>query len=395
MKKLQIFLMAILLFGSFPLAGYAAPNEKDLDAFLEETNWDAEGLNDHLEYFWDYSIEDFDTIKELIEFLGEPITEENLQQLLTDYGFVNEEELIALLVENGEMEETEDVRKVFRYIDALDVTASFLTYTGTEINDETLKQLLEDYDLTLEELNALLEENEDSLENYDYIEDLDIMVSIYLGVDEMPGEDELTQMLADIGLTEEELEALMTHFLSLDLEDQAFIDKMLDLENRLMAFGDFESAEDLTEEEIAELISIMQEMMDLFQLNAEFYLVNDQGEKSHLKTEEMIALEETNGYDLLIELYNTESVFLADIIITADMFSSELIKDTAGDLDHAETVIKKQGPVKAKPAPKSIKTIKGGKLPNTAGNYTEGALGGVAMILLGAVIIRKRKVKSA
>jgi hypothetical protein len=33
------------------------------------------------------------------------------------------------------------------------------------------------------------------------------MVSIYLGGDELPGEDELAQILRDIDLTDEELEA--------------------------------------------------------------------------------------------------------------------------------------------------------------------------------------------
>ncbi|PWW25715.1 processed acidic surface protein [Cytobacillus oceanisediminis] len=393
MKRLQLLLTSVLLFGLFPAVSYAAPNEEELAVFLQEINWTEDGLIDHLEYFWDVNMDDFETMEDLIEFLGEPITEENLQHLLDEYGFENEEELAALLVENGEMEANENVRDVFKYIDALDSTTSFLTYTGTEINAETLQQLLEDYGLTLEELNALLEENEDALENYEYIEDLDIMVSIYLGADEMPGEDELTQILADISLTDEELEALMTHFMTLDFEDPAFLDKMMDLESRLMAFGNFESAEELNEEQIAELISIMQEMMDLFQLDAEFYLIKG-NEKVHLTTEEMMVLEETNGFDLLIELFNTQGEFLADLVITADMFSSELIEDTVGDLNQAETVIKKQEPAKAKPAPKSVKTVKGGKLPNTAGNYAEGILAGMGLIVLGAFIIRKRKVKS-
>ncbi|WP_226619238.1 processed acidic surface protein [Cytobacillus firmus] len=394
MKRLSIVIASILLLSLFPAVSLAAPSNEEVAEFLKETNWSEEGLNDHLEYFWDMSIEDFETIEEMIEYLGEPITEENLQQLLADYDFENEEELTALLVENGEMEPTDDVRNVFRYFDALDSTVSFLTYTGTEINDETLQQLLNDYGLTKEELLSLLEENDDSLENYEYIEDLDIMVSIYLGSDEMPGDDEMTQILGDIDLTDEELEALFAHFMTLDFEDPELLDKMMDLESRLMAFGEFDSADDLTEAEIAELISIMQKMMDLFQLDAEFYLVKD-GEKIHLTTAEMIALEDTKGYDLLIELYNTQGQFLADMIITADMFSSELIEDTVNDLDQAETVIKKQDPDKVKQASKHVKTVKGGKLPNTAGNYFEGVLAGIGLLIIGIAILLRRKVKEA
>lgn len=394
MKRLSIVIASILLLSLFPAVSLAAPNDEEVAEFLKETSWSEEGLNDHLEYFWDMSIEDFENIEEMIEYLGEPITEENLQKLLADYGFENEEELTALLVENGEMETTDDVRDVFRYIDALDSTVSFLTYTGTEINDETLQQLLTDYGLTKEELLSLLEENDDYLENYEYIEDLDIMVSIYLGGDEMPGDDEMTQILGDIDLTDEELEALFAHFMTLDFEDPELLDKMMDLESRLMAFGEFDSADDLTEAEIAELISIMQEMMNLFQLDAEFYLVKD-GEKIHLTTAEMIALEDTKGYDLLIELYNTQGQFLADMIITADMFSSDLIEDTVSDLGQAETVIEKQDPDKVKQVSKHVKTVKGGKLPNTAGNYFEGVLAGIGLLLIGIAILLRRKVKEA
>ncbi|MGA5688865.1 processed acidic surface protein [Cytobacillus pseudoceanisediminis] len=394
MKRLSIIIASILLLSLFPDVSLAAPSEDEVAEFVKETNWSEEGLIDHLEYFWDMNIEDFDTLEEMIEYLGEPITEENFQQLLAEYDFENEEELVALLAENGEMETTDNVRDVFRYIDALDSTVSFLTYTGTEINEETLKQLLNEYGLTKEELISLLEENDDSLENYEYIEDLDIMVSIYLGGDELPGEDEMNQILADIDLTDEELEALFAHFMTLDFENPDLLDKMMDLESRLMAFGKFDSAGDLTEAEIAELFSIMQEMMDLFQLDAEFYLVKD-GEKTHLTTAEMVALEETKGHDLLIELYNTPGQFLADMIITAEMFSSELIEDTVTDLNQAETVIKKQGPAKVKPVFKHPKTVKGGKLPNTAGNYIEGVLAGIGLTLIGMAILHRRKVRAA
>lgn len=394
MKRLSIIIAFILLLSLFPAVSLAAPSEDEVAEFVKETNWSEEGLIDHLEYFWDMNIEDFDTLEEMIEYLGEPITEENLQQLLAEYDLETEEELVALLAENGEMETTDDVRDVFRYIDALHSTVSFLTYTGTEINEETLKQLLNDYGLTKEELISLLEENDDSLENYEYIEDLDIMVSIYFGGDELPGEDEMNQILADIDLTDEELEALFAHFMTLDFENPDLLEKMMDLESRLMAFGEFDSAGDLTEAEIAELISIMQEMMNLFQLDAEFYLVKD-GEKTHLTTAEMVALEETKGHDLLIELYNTQGQFLADMIITVEMFSSELIEDTVTDLNQAETVIKKQGPAKVKPVSKHPKTVKGGKLPNTAGNYIEGVLAGIGLTLLGMAILHRRKVRAA
>lgn len=399
MNRIKILLLSfIVLFGIFPNASFAAPPDDELAAFLKETNWTKEGLNDHLEYFWDMSIDDFETIDELKDFLGEPITEENLQKLLTEYGFANEEELVAFLVENGEMEVGENIRDVFRYYDALDSTVSYYKDTGTEITDENLQELIDKYGLkTKENLIELLKKNDDSLENYQYIEDLDLMVSIYLGVAEIPGKGEISQMLADLGITDKEIEALMTHFMSLNLEDPAFLDKMMELGNRMTALGDFESANDLSEEQLTELTSIMREMMDLFQMDAKFFLVKG-NDRIALSTDELMKLEDTKGRDLLIELYNTKGDFLADILITANMFSSELLKDTASDLNQAEEIIKKQEPLiektlKTHKSHKTIKTIKGGKLPNTAGNYVEGILAGLALIASGALMFRKRNVK--
>jgi processed acidic surface protein len=182
--------------------------------------------------------------------------------------------------------------------------------------------------------------------------------------------------------------------MTLDFENPELLEKMLNLESRLMAFGEFDSADDLTEKEIAELISIMQEMMNLFQLDAEFYLVKG-SEKIHLTTAEMVALDNTNGYYLLIELYNTQGQFLADMIITAEMFSSDLIEDTVTDLNQAETVIKKKTPDKVKQVSNHTKTVKGGKLPNTAGDYFERALAGMGLVLIGMALLLRRKVKKA
>ena len=73
-------------------------------------------------------------------------------------------------------------------------------------------------------------------------------------------------------------------------------------------------------------------------------------------------METTNGADLLIEFYNRQGEFLADMIFTAVDFGSDLIKEKVDKvtkpLVHAE---------KKKPVKKVTKTEHGGKLPNTAG----------------------------
>jgi len=132
-----------------------------------------------------------------------------------------------------------------------------------------------------------------------------------------------------------------------------------------------------------EIVYLFNEMMDIFQMDAKFYLTKD-GVKKPITIEELMVLETTNGADLLIELYNKQGKFLADFIITNEMFGSDLINGEIGKVTKT---------VKAAPKVenKTGKTIKGGKLPNTAGNYAEGVLMGMGILFAGAGLLLFRR----
>ena len=433
MRRLGGLFLAFLLAISFAPSYSFAYTDAELLNFLAEEGITQDQLDEHLSRFWDYSPEDFDTIDEMKELLGERITEENLQELLTHYGLNSEEALVALLAENEEMDAGGDVREEFLYIDALDFTVSF--YQGVPITPENLQQLLEDYGLTLDELNAIFASNDDSVDNYEFIEDLEYALFDYgipvteTSLLELLEEFELTRAELDellavygdsvenydtiddlyfsvtmylvleesgtliddlgIGLTKSELVNLVKHFMTIDFMDPALEEKLLELETRLTAFGEFDSASDLTPEELQELLSIYHELLDVFNLQAKYYLVKG-NEKISLSEQELLELETTNGYDLLIELYNTEGVFLADILLTYELFGSDLI-DKIGDKLETVDEVAKTTPVKKEN--QQVRTVNGGKLPNTAGNYTEGLLTGLVLMGLGAFWFRKRTVK--
>jgi processed acidic surface protein len=359
----------------------AAIAQNDLDTFLTETSWSEDDLSFFLEYYYDSSLEDFDSINNLKKALGDPINEDNLQQVVTKYGFADEQELVSYLIDYGEMDEGDKIQEVFRYIPALDSTVSFYKdNSGTPITDENLKDLLNEYDLTKDELNELLAKNGDSLDNYEYIEDLDFAVSMYLSGNG------ITDLFAKLGITDNEVETLLNHFMTIDLEDPAIEEKLLDLQNRLMPFADFDSADDLTDAQVTELGSIMEELLGMLQLDAKYYLVKG-NQKTEISISQLIKMKDPDGADLLIELYNKKGEFLADLLFTADLFGSEIIDETAENIKQVEKVIK--NPLLKKP-----RTIKGGKLPNTAGNYSEGILLGFIVIIVGTFLFRKRTVKS-
>lgn len=385
MKKFQKILLAVvLLFGCFPAVGNAvAPDE--LNAFLNENNWTEEDLDSYLEYFYDMSLKDFSTIDELKETLGEPITEENLQKLIKDYEFQNEEDLVAFLIENGEMEKGENIRDVFRYMNALDDTVFYYTEeSGTPITDENLNELLEDYDLTIQELKDLLKKNDDSLDNYETIEDLDMAVALYLGGNE------IEDIVSQIGITENEIMAMMAHFESLKLDEATVNEKMASIEKRLEPFIDLETASELTTGQAAELVSIAEEIFNIVELEPRFYLVKG-SKKKPVNMNELVKMKDAQGYGLLIELYNKKGELLADALFPADMLNSELIDETVNDVKKVEKTVKKIETAVKSTKEKQPRTIKGGKLPNTAGHYMEWVLVGSLMILVGVIFYRKRK----
>ncbi|WP_404329961.1 processed acidic surface protein [Mesobacillus maritimus] len=479
----RLVLGLILIMSLMPSVSFAF-SDQELANFLKTEKITEEQLNDHLQRFYEMSVEDFETIEEIEYMLGDKITTENLAELLEGYELASEEELKALLVENGEMQATDTIRNVFIYIDALYMTVDSNTGTpitpenlqqlldengltieelttiftdnedsiesyrfiedledmlyvyGRPLNDQTLQLLLSDYGLTLEQLNGILAENGDSLENYDSIDDLEYALLDYgmpitesnlqdlLDTYELTRE-ELNQLLAKyddalenyetidelyfnlifymileedsgellndlgIGLDKQELVNLVKHFMTIDFMDSDFMERLTEIETRLGDFDEFESANDLTPEQMNEMITLYHEMMNLFGFEAKYYLVK-RDDRIALSEQEALTLENTNGYDLLIELYNLDGDFLADIILTADLFGSELIDKIGDKLDVVKTA-----PKEAAVSNEVVKTVNGGKLPNTAGNYTEGLLAGLALMLIGAFWFRKRTVKQS
>ncbi|MDL4840543.1 processed acidic surface protein [Aquibacillus rhizosphaerae] len=383
MKRLVVvFMLVTLMVGINPLQIFAAPNEQELTTYLDEINWTKEELIDYLE-FYELTLDDFSTLEELTDFLGTAITEENLNDLLEQYELTLEE-LTDLLVKNGELEQGQAIGDVFKFIEDLDA----VIFIETPITDENLQALLDEYELTLEELESLLLENDDSLENYEYIEDLDMAIYLYQDVDLSELEAELQSLFSEFGLTDEELESLFDHFMNIDFLDVAFEEKLLELDERLSAFGDFESAEELTAEQIAELLDIFQDLLELMELDAKYYLVSGD-EKNPISLSTLMQMTDPDGFDLLIELYNLEGGFLADVIITAEMFGSEILDGVTEDIKTVETIVKEQ------PQQQTVKTVNGAKMPNTASSYLDNALIGLFITLFGIFGLRKWKEKSA
>ena len=388
-QKWLLLVVGLMLFTYLkPAVGFAVTDEAALKAFVQEEGFTSvEEFEDFYEYYFLEELSDVKTVDELKEILGARITNKNVEELIVSYGYGSKQELIDELIEYGDMEEGSTLEETFIYINALDMHLDYYQSPDlTPITDENLQALLDDYEITREELNAILDEMGESLANFTYIEDLDLFLMDYFYDDEEFMEDLLSEIagdFAEIGLTE---------------EDETILDRLFALEDRVNQLPDFESSDDLTEAQMNEIVSVFNEILNIFQLNAKYYLVKGDS-KQPITLNELMHLETTNDADLLIELYNLQGEFLADLLFTAELFGSDVIKGEVGKVIKPITEVKeeKKNPVKkpVKPVKKVTKTENGGKLPNTAGNYTEGILLGAAIAGLGAGMLVYRKRKSA
>ncbi|MFP9130256.1 processed acidic surface protein [Niallia sp. BSM11] len=390
MKRLLCLFTAVLLALSLlPVTSFAMEsNDKDFEAFLEEIGWEKQDYIDYLESK-DWYLEDFESADEL----GTPLTEESIEPILTDYDLTREE-LNELLADYGDIEVGQDVLDSEYLLfaeEVYDYVGYYLDDTyGTLINDENLQELVERYGFaSADELEEYLQQFDESIDHYEFIEDLDSTVDYYMngGADL---EAEIDELFLSMDLTEEEMDRLLEHFITIYEENPDFEDQLYTLSERMMAFGEFDSADDLTAEQIAELLDISNDMLDILQLDVKYYLVKD-GVKKPLSVQSMMTMTSTDGADLLIELYNKQGDFLADIILTNEMFGSEIIKETGKDLQEAEQIVKE---IPVKTATKAVeKTVKGGKLPNTASDYLQNTIIGLVIVLAGVVLFRRVWVK--
>ncbi|HSJ37341.1 MAG TPA: processed acidic surface protein [Planococcus sp. (in: firmicutes)] len=442
MKKLLVLLLAVLLVVSaVPASTFAIDkNDPEFDKFLKEINW---SKKDYINYLnsKDWYLEDFSDVEEL----GTPLSEKGVQSVMANYELTRTE-LNALFVEFGEIEEGEDVLDAMYILfnEDLDSYTEFYLSAGIEENDpeflsfleeinwskedylaylaskdwsledfwtidelgtplseEGVQTVMTDFELTREELNALLvefydlEEGEDVLDGMYIIfnEDLYYYVEYYLDEENYVEIDfGIEGLFSEIGLTDEELDRLFDHLMTLNFEDEAFLAQLEALLDRLDAIEYFESADELDAAQIAEILSIFNDMMNLFQIDAKYYLTNGQ-EKQPLTLGALMTLETTNGYDLLIEIYNKQGSFLADILLTAEMFGSEIITETGKDLAVVKEVVAapKKETKTVKKDTTAVKTVKGAKLPKTASGYVSNALIGLAFVLIGLVLFRRMK----
>lgn len=341
-KYFSFFVALIVLFslGSSGTKGFAATmiNQDELNAYLSEVRMTQEELEEYLSYY-DLTLNELKSAEELRETLGPAVTPETLQNLLKQYE-MTEAELTELLMEYGELEEGDSIIDTFHFI-------------------------------------------------YD-IEDI---IDLEMDYDEEEISDLMDGLFTEIGLADEELDRFMNHLLPI-VEDPSFESRLKAISDRMNQLEYFETIDELSAEQVAELLSIYNDLQSLLQIQFKFALIQD-GVTTNLSLEALFQLKELTNASLLVSIYDLNGNFLLDFTLTGEMIGSDLVKETGNDMKQSTEVISKVAAEvkkeKKKPAKPEHKTEKGGVLPKTAGNYLFGALCGLVLMGIAFGLIRKAR----
>lgn len=389
MKGIFTIITSLLLTIMIGTATASAISEDDrgFNRLLAEIGWEKADYIDYLDSKG-WTLDDFYSSIEL----GTPLTEDSILQLMDTYELTRAE-LNSLLEEFGDLDTGVDVLDgdFIIFVEELEQSLDFyLNFDQdlTPITDENLASLLEDYGFaSKEELEQFLNLFDESLADYEFIEDLESSIMFYQ--EDWLFDLDMESVFSEFGLTEQELERLAQHFETLDYTNPQFEERLMALSERMIAIEEFSTVTELSAEQIAELLSIYDEFMEIFEMEAKYYFVKGD-EKKEMSVQSLVSLESTDGYDLLIELYNTQGEFLADILLTADMFGSDLIIDTGKELEDSTPTIT---PIPTPPVDNTNQTVKGGKLPKTASDFAANMFIGFAFVVFGALLFRRSRVK--
>ncbi|MFN2743977.1 MULTISPECIES: processed acidic surface protein [Bacillus] len=325
-KRLMPLVICVLLF--MPGAGvFAAPKQAELKEYLEEVGMTEKELEAYLQNTYDESLKDFDSTEELRDFLGERLTKELLASYLKEYG-LTEQEAAGLFAENGYMESGQNILDVFLFEYELDDALFSVTY----------------------------EEGDDV---------------------------EIGNIFQELGVDDSEWERLVNHLRNVRDKNPNFENDLLALGERLEAVADFESVSELSGQDIAEMISVLNDLQKTLEVKTKYYLVKD-GKKKAVTLTTLVSADELKGASLLVEVYDLKGNFILDVLLTPEMIGSDLIHDTGSKVKQTQTAVKhdaKKSHVK--------KTVTGAKLPKTAGHYAEWSMLGFVLMAGGFFMVRR------
>jgi processed acidic surface protein len=290
------------------------------------------------------------------------ISNEELSQYIEKVGLTNEELTNYLAFYHLSLEEFDSV-------------ADLDSFLGTPINSENLNHLLTVHDLSVEELQALLSGFGENIDDYLFIEDLEVDVNFYLKHAEIIHE--AKRLLSDIGMTNEEADQFFEHIISLN-KNGSLEDELRTISINLEQYYSYDTNTTLSEGQKEDLITHFENMLSILHLSPSYYVMSNETQQQ--TTLENLLTDELVGEDqiVVVQLNNDQNQIIMDLELPKDKLSSDFLIVRGEQFLNIATL-----------ANELNATMMAAELPNTASPFWNNIMIGLILILLGWLIIFK------
>lgn len=239
----------------------AAPPDEDLQLYLQKLGWTKEDLTEYLGTY-ELSLEEFETMEDLVEVLGTPINESNVQNVLDSYG------------------------------------------------------------LSMDHLKELLAQFGETTEDYTFIEDLSKAVSFYIEHTEaMTG---MSDFLSYVGVTDGELTRMFDHISK--IEKGSLQAELQAINQRIDQLGSVDETNGLSEEQRIELLALFEDVMSIYQLNPTYQVSPVLGTSNEtISYNQLTDIDSIDGRSVKVSLFTSQGNLLADMTLSSDMLASDFV----------------------------------------------------------------------
>ncbi|WP_223701258.1 processed acidic surface protein [Sutcliffiella deserti] len=293
--------LSLAIVGS-PSLVLAAPSEFEVNQYLEEIGWTRHDLDTYLS-FYEVSLDDFKDVQQLESELGTPINKENLHSMLNSFN------------------------------------------------------------LTEEELDILLSRFGERVQDYTFLEDLEVAVDFYHSHEEEVARAE--DFLVSVGFKAEEARQLFRHILSLPNEH---------------LHGDLRELEEKLEEDpnsVEKVFTLWSEFMNAFQVTASLHMENRE-EKESISQAQLMQPGWLEGKVVNLELFNKDGELLATAKMNEQILSPVYVQETGAELINLGNL-----------GVKLSDELYHNRMPNTASPYGAGMALGLVLLFLSSLAYRK------
>ncbi|MFF2875186.1 processed acidic surface protein [Gottfriedia sp. NPDC057991] len=303
----------------------AAPKQSDLDTYLASIHLTQSQLENYLESYGD-SLDDYDTVAELKETLGDRLTAKNLAAILAK-NHVTEAEITKVAIESDDMDPSSTL-----------------------------------------------------LDTYLFTSDIEYLIAISEDSSDDAGDLSLASDFSDfekIGITQAEIDALTNHLETVFENDPTAADKMDELMGNIASLSEKDTT-DFTPAETALYINTVKELEQT--MKVDFKVTDSKG--NVMKPLDFLALTSLDGH--VLRVLDENGNLLLDMNLSDDMFAD------VGDMEDGLINDSKDIINKVSEKATTHHTEKGGKLPKTASDTTEMAMVGAILLAAGFVLRKKR-----